>query len=113
MEHLNSVHLRGIVGVARVQQIGDTELCRFSLATEFVYRMTKDETICETSWFQCTAFKSDKMPDFATILKAATVEVKGRLRNNRYTDSNGMERTITEVIASEVKVIAPPFSEQE
>ena len=33
------------------------------------------------------------------------VEVKGRLRNNRYTDTNGVERTVTEILASQVSVI--------
>jgi len=45
------------------------------------------------------------MPDFSTLVKGAGVEVKGRLRNNRYTDSNGVERTMTEILASQVSVL--------
>ena len=79
MEQLNSVTLRGIIGNARIQNIGDTH--------------------------QVTAFKSDRMPDFSALVKGAGVEVKGRLRNNRFTDSNGVERTVTEILASQVSVI--------
>ena len=86
MEQLNSVTLRGIIGNARIQTIGDTEMARFSVATDH-------------------AFKSDRMPDFSALVKGAGVEVKRRLRNNRFTDSNGVERTITEILASQVSVI--------
>ena len=59
----------------------------------------------DNTWHQVTAFKNDKMPGFSTLVKGAGVEVKGRLRNNRYTDSNGVERTMTEILASQVSVL--------
>ena len=105
MEQLNSVTLRGIIGNARIQNIGDTQMARFSVATDHIFKNRSGEVVCETTWHQCTAFKSEKMPDFSTLVKGAGVEVKGRLRNNRFTDSNGVERTITEILASQVSVI--------
>ena len=105
MEQLNSVTLRGIIGNARIQNIGDTEMARFSVATDHIFKNRSGEVVCETTWHQCTAFKSEKMPDFSSLVKGAGVEVKGRLRNNRFTDSNGVERTITEILASQVSVI--------
>ena len=60
---------------------------------------------CDNTWHQVTAFKSDRMPDFTALATGAGVEVKGRLRNNRFTDSNGVERTVTEILASQVSVI--------
>ena len=105
MEQLNSVTLRGIIGNARIQTIGDTEMARFSVATDHIFKNRSGEVVCETTWHQCTAFKSEKMPDFSSLVKGAGVEVKGRLRNNRFTDSNGVERTITEILASQVSVI--------
>ncbi|MBQ6302000.1 MAG: single-stranded DNA-binding protein [Bacteroidales bacterium] len=60
---------------------------------------------CDNTWHQVTAFKSDRMPDFTALVRGAGVEVKGRLRNNRFTDSNGVERTVTEILASQVSVI--------
>ena len=105
MEQLNQVTLRGIIGNARIQNIGDTEMARFSVATDHIFKNRSGEVVCETTWHQCTAFKSEKMPDFSSLVKGAGVEVKGRLRNNRYTDSNGVERSITEILASQVSVI--------
>ena len=105
MEQLNSVTLRGIIGNARIQNIGDTEMARFSVATDHIFKNRSGEVVCETTWHSVTAFKSDRMPDFSALVRGAGVEVKGRLRNNRFTDSNGVERTVTEILASQVSVI--------
>ena len=105
MEQLNSVTLRGIIGNARIQNIGDTKMARFSVATDHIFKNRSGEVVCETTWHSVTAFKSDRMPDFSALVRGAGVEVKGRLRNNRFTDSNGVERTVTEILASQVSVI--------
>ena len=102
---LNEVHVRGIVGNARAQKIGDTEMVRFSVAVDHAYTNRNGEKVIEVTWFNCVAFRSDKMPDFLTIVKGAGVEVKGRLRNYRYTDSSGAERTMMELLAREVTVL--------
>ena len=105
MEQLNQDTLRGIIGNARIQNIGDTEMARFSVATDHAFKNRSGEAVIETTWSSVVCFKSDRMPDFSTLVKGAGVEVKGRLRNNRFTDSNGVERTITEILASQVSVI--------
>lgn len=105
MEQLNQVIIRGIVGNARVQNIGDTEMIRFSVATNHSFKNRSGEAVIETTWHQVTAFKNDKMPDFSAIVKGVGVEVKGRLRNQRFTDANGAERTVTEILASQINVM--------
>jgi single-strand DNA-binding protein len=105
MEMLNQIHLRGIVGNACAQKVGDTEVCRFSVMTEYAYTGRDGCKVVDVTWHNVTAFRSPKMADFSTIVKGAGVDVKGRLRNYRFTDSNGAERTMTEVVASEVKVL--------
>lgn len=105
MEQLNKVELRGVIGNIRVQNIGDTELARFSVATDYAFKNRSGEAIIETTWHQVTAFKSDRMCDFSELQRGSRVRVLGRLRNNRFTDSNGVERTVTEIIANEVRKI--------
>ena len=78
---------------------------RFFPTGSDAYKNRSGEAVIEVTWHQVTAFKNDKMPDFSTLVKGAGVEVKGRLRNNRYTDSNGVERTMTEILASQVSVL--------
>ena len=65
--------LRGIIGNARIQNIGETQMARFSLD------------------------------------KGVAVGVKGRIRNQRYTDANGVEKQMSEIIASQFKVIDGPL----
>ena len=68
MEQLNSVILSGIIGNARFQNIGDTEMARFSVATDHAYKNRSGEAVIEVTWHQVTAFKNDKMPDFSTLV---------------------------------------------
>ena len=109
MEQLNSVILRGIVGNARIQNIGETQMARFSLATNYAFKSRSGEAVIETTWHQVTAFKSDRMPELSTLDKGVAVEVKGRIRNQRYTDANGVEKQMSEIIASQLKVLDGPL----
>ena len=109
MEQLNSVILRGIIGNARIQTIGDTEMARFSVATDHAFKNRSGEAVIETTWHQVTAFKSDRMPELSTLEKGVAVEVKGRIRNQRYTDANGVEKQMSEIIASQLKVLDGPL----
>ena len=45
------------------------------------------------------------MPDFEKIEKGGKVSVWGRLRSQRYTDSDGVERTAYEVLAKKIQLI--------
>ena len=45
MEQLNSVILRGIIGNARIQNIGETQMARFSLATNYAFKSRSGEAI--------------------------------------------------------------------
>ena len=105
MEQLNQVTLRGFVGSVRVNGIGDTEIARFSVGTEYAYGNNGGDFVIETTWTNVVAFKGKGMPDFSAIVKGASVEVSGRLRNNRFIDSNGAERTVTEVMANRIAIL--------
>lgn len=105
MEQLNKVELRGIVGNVRVHNIGDTQMIRFSMATDYAFKNGSGVTVVETTWHMVTAFKNDRMPDFNTIERGNGIYVSGRLRTNRFTDSTGFERTVTEILAQEIKKV--------
>ena len=64
---------------------------------------------CDNTWHQVTAFKNDRMPDLESLDKGVAVEVKGRIRNQRYTDANGVEKQMSEIIASQLKVLDGPL----
>ena len=98
---LNRVELRGVVGSARTMKVSESELTRFSVATDYFFKNKDGEAVVETTWHSVMAW--DK--GLSELKRGDKVEVVGRIRNTRYTDSEGMERTSTEVVASEVKVL--------
>lgn len=109
MEQLNSVTLRGIIGNAHIQTVGPSEVARLSIATNYAYKSRSGEAVIETTWHLVTAFRNDRMPDFASLAKGTPVEVKGRIRNSRYTDASGNEKTTSEIIASQLTILDGPL----
>ena len=85
--------------------MGDAQMAVFSLATEVMYENALSHgTVVETTWHNvATRPGLDKALD--GLSKGAVVRVTGRLRNTRYTDANGIERTFTEVVADSLKVL--------
>lgn len=105
MEQINKVDICGIVGNARIQNIGDTKMISFSVATEHSYKDSSGNTLYETTWLPVVAFQKSGMPDFEQIQKMKGVHVLGRLRNNRYASSDGHDRTVIEVLADKIELM--------
>lgn len=105
MEQLNQVIIRGQIGNVNVHNIGNSEIARFSVATCCAYKSRSGEAVIETTWLSVTAFKGDRMPDFSALVKGAAVEVRGRLRNNRFCGPNGEERTVTDILANQISIL--------
>ena len=108
IEQLNRIELIGVVGRdARIANVGDTSVASFALATNYAYKDRGGNAIIETTWHSIKAWKGSKMPDLADIKKGTWLHVKGRLRNVRYTDQQGIERTMFEVLAGEMEIVDP------
>ena len=80
MEFLNRIELRGIVGTSSVNRVGDAEVCRFSIVTEYSYKDRDNNPVVDTTWFNVTAWEGKNMPDFRQIGKGAIVQLAGRVR---------------------------------
>ena len=105
MEHLNQIILRGIIGNVRFYNGEKTDAARFSVATDRAFKNREGEVVLETTWHQVVVFNSERIPDFAYLEKGKGVEVKGRLRNCNFTDSNGVVHTSVEIFANQVKLL--------
>lgn len=108
MEQLNRVELRGNVGFVRVQNVNDKRVVHLSVATNYVYKGRSGEPVIETTWHNVTAWDGKGMPDFAQIEKGAKIHVIGRIRCQRYTDNDGIERINYDVAASQMNLIEDP-----
>ena len=100
MEQMNKVELKGRVGNVRIQSVGNAKNVRFAMATNYVYNGRNGCPVIETTWHNVSAW--DKGTE---LQKGDCVHVVGRLRNQRFTDSEGREQVIVEVVASEVEKI--------
>ena len=104
MEQLNKVELRGIVGNAKSQSVGDCSVTRFSVATDHIYKSRSGMPVVETTWHNCTAW-SNTIPDATKLERGNGVHLTGRLRMQRYTGADGSERTATEILVQSLEIL--------
>ncbi len=104
---LNRVELRGHVGhdpkVTKMENGG--VLVRFNLATNEVYKDREGKYCENTVWHSVTAWSIKGMPDFEKIKKGVYLEVTGKIKYAKYTNKEGEEKNITEIVA--LKIIVP------
>lgn len=101
-QNINRVELQGIVGTSKVICIGDKKAVRFSLATNYAYKDKEGYPVIETTWHSCSAW-AEKEDDFTKYRKGTPLHIEGRIRNIRYTDASGCERTTLEVVATKIE----------
>ena len=112
-EYLNRIELRGRVGhEPKIFSVGDSKVARFSVATNESYRARNGELREEVTWHNVSAWDNRKVASLETIRKGCFVHLVGRIRTTRYTASDGSERTLVEVVAGELEVVAEPPQSQ-
>ena len=105
MDHINRIELQGRIGTVRTNLFGDNMVANFSLVTEHLYKTRDGSAANETTWHQVTAWEGKDMPDLNTLSKGMQVNVTGRLRTFRYTNTEGVEKQLYEVVANKVRII--------
>ena len=106
MEFLNRIELKGVVGRAEVNSFNNSQVCNFSVVTEYSTIDKDRNAIIETAWFNVSAWAGrDTIADLYSIQKGAWVRVIGRQRARKYTAQNGEERTTMDVVAHTVKLL--------
>ena len=101
-QYINRVELQGIVGTSKVISIGDKKVVRFSLATNYAYKDKEGYPVIETTWHARSAW-AEKEDDLTMYRKGTPLHIEGRIRNIRYTDASGCERTTLEVVATKIE----------
>ena len=105
MEFLNKIELRGIVGQSSLNRVGDAQVCRFSLVTEYAYKDRGNNPIVDVTWFNITAWEGKNMPELRQIVKGVIVQVAGRVRTFHFTSADGTERSGWEIMARRVTIL--------
>ena len=107
MEFMNKIELRGIVGTSSLNRVGDSEVCRFSIATDYSYKDREGNPVVDTTWFNVTAWEGKNIQDLRRIVRGAIVQVSGRVRTYKYATADGVEKSSWEVFARRVSVLEP------
>lgn len=105
MEHLNRIELRGAVGNVRTSTYNDKIMARFSVATNYAYKDGEGNAVIETTWHNVVAFEGRDIQNLEMIHKGSKVYVVGRLKIQKFTGTDGIEKTYVDVMAQEIKVL--------
>lgn len=82
--------------------MSDNRVYRFTLATSRAYKDKNGTAVIETTWHQVVAWENDNMPDLSQIDKGSKLYVSGRIRNQKYLNSEDVEKQVVEVVANRV-----------
>ncbi|MBT8233755.1 MAG: single-stranded DNA-binding protein [Saprospiraceae bacterium] len=110
----NSVQLIGHLGKDVEVKTFDTGKSKssFSLATNEYYKNNKGEKETQTQWHNVIAWGKVAENMNSMLAKGSEVLINGKLTTRSYTDKEGKEKWITEVVASDFMVFgkkAAPF----
>ena len=101
MEQLNKVELIGTVGSVYVKDFGNTRCANFSVATNYCFKDREGCPVIETTWHRIIVWQ-EQCPNLDIIQKGAQLHVLGRIRIQRYTGADGVERQAVEIVAQRV-----------
>jgi len=104
MAGLNKVIFIGRVGKdPEIYTFEDgTKKINFSLATTESYRDKNGEWVDQTEWHNIIGFRylADK-----SIAKGDLVYIEGKIKTRKYTDRDGNERYMTEIVADKINIL--------
>ena len=105
MEQLNRIELRGVVGSVRLQTFEDARMARISLATNYAYKDRDGTAVIDTSWHNVVAWEGCYIHDLDKITKGSRLQVQGRIRYQKYTGVDGVDRIATDILASRLSLL--------
>lgn len=103
---VNKVFLLGRVGKdPHTKEFNKSKSCTFTLATERKYRKD-NQPVTETEWHNIVAW--NQSAEFAStyVNKGDTVYVEGFLQTRKWTDKQGEDRYVTEVVVNNIQKVS-------
>lgn len=105
MEQLNRIEIRGVVGNLKLQTFSENAVARFAVATNYAYKDKNGAAVIETSWHNVIAREGRNIRDLEKLAKGCKVYVQGRMRYQKYTGNDGLEKTSADIVASRLVFI--------
>ena len=106
MEFLNKIELQGVVGRAEINSFNNSQVCNFSVVTEYSTIDRERNSIIETAWFNVSAWSGrNNIQELYNVQRGSWVHVMGRSRVRKYTTQTGEERSAMDIIANKVELL--------
>ena len=105
MKSLNRIELKGTVGSEpRISKVGNGTVVNISVVTEYAYQ-NKGEWVNESTWLNVVVWEGFGRAPLEEVHKGSKVYVSGRLRSRKYTNKDGVDVMIYEVLAEDFDLI--------
>jgi len=104
---INKVEIQGFLGrdaEVKTFESGRT-LVTLSVATSESYKNANGEWVKTSTWHNVVYWKNKKDESLDFLKKGEMVLVTGKLNARKYTDKNGQEKYITEVVAQKLEAV--------
>ena len=106
MEFINRIELQGVVGRAEINSFNNSQVCNFSVVTEYSTVDRERNSIIETAWFNVSAWSGrNNISELYNLQRGSWVRVTGRIRVRKYTTQTGEERSAMDIIANKVELL--------
>ena len=102
MNMINSLILEGVVsGEPHLNETSTTSVLNFTIEHTRYYKNKEGEDVTETSQFKVVAFgRMCKIP----LKEGSGVRVVGRLKQNKWTDSEGASHSEVQIVAEHIEI---------
>lgn len=99
----NRVQLIGNLGTTpEVKTLtGGKKVVKLVVATNETYKNQKGEKVTETTWHNLTAWGTNADIAEKYLQKGSEIAIEGKLKNNNYTDKDGIKRYVTDIEVTE------------
>jgi single-strand DNA-binding protein len=107
---VNKVILIGNLGAdpdVKQQSASGTAVCRFSLATNEIFKGKNGEQQKRTEWHSVVCFGKTADILGERLSRGAAVYVEGSIRSNKYEDREGVTRKAYDIVARRVQMLSP------
>jgi len=104
---INKVTLIGNVGgdpEIRTLENG-SQVGRFSLATSDSYKDKAGEWQTQTEWHNVVVWRDLAERAATQLKKGSMVYVEGKISNRKYTDKDGVEKTVCDIVAASFRIL--------
>lgn len=104
---INKVTLIGHLGqdpeIRRLEN--GTPVGRFSLATSESYKDAAGELKTDTEWHNIVVWRQQAELAERLLKKGTLLYVEGKITYRKFTDKNGIERTVTDIVANNFRLM--------